>query len=111
MPEIIEVTTTTETHEQATQIARTLVEARLAACVQVTGPIQSIYRWQGAICETSEFRCTIKSCKRLTARLIDCIARHHPYETPEILITDITSGSSSYATWLDEQVDRLPQEG
>ena len=61
MTEFIELTTTTATEDEALQLARLLVDQRLAACVQVSGPIRSIYRWQGEVCEAVEFRCSIKS--------------------------------------------------
>ena len=57
----IQVTTTTETMEQAEKIARHLVETKLAACVQITGPIKSIYRWKGKVETTDEWLCLIKT--------------------------------------------------
>lgn len=106
MSEIIELTTTTETQATAEELARLLVQSRLAACVQITGPIHSIYRWQGEICTAAEFRCTVKSLRRLTEPLIQFVVRHHPYETPEILITDVSECSEGYASWLEEQVEQ-----
>ena len=104
MSEIIELTTTTETQAQAQLLARQLVDSRLAACVQITGPIDSIYRWQGQVCEAREYRCTVKSIKRLSQQLVQEVVRQHPYETPEILVVDIAHCSDAYAQWLVSQV-------
>jgi periplasmic divalent cation tolerance protein len=104
MHRIVELTTTVETEDQAQTLARALVEERLAACVQITGPIQSIYRWQGQICEGSEFRCTVKSKKELTPSLLTAITQQHPYETPEILVVDVADCAEDYAAWLVAQL-------
>ncbi len=104
MTNIIELTTTMQTLTQARQLGRRLVELRLAACVQVTGPIESIYRWQGEVCESSEFRCTIKSIAPLLKRITHAILETHPYDLPEILVTDVVGGSEDYADWLRQQV-------
>ena len=100
---ILELTTTTETQEQAQELARRLVHARLAACVQVAGPIHSVYRWQGEICESAEYRLTAKSTPQRQGPLLDFVKSVHPYETPEILV-HVVQVSEEYAQWLSEQV-------
>lgn len=105
MSETIEVTTTTESKEQASELARLLVENRLAACVQVAGPIQSTYRWNGEICCGEEFRCTAKSTKTLLGEITEFIQRWHPYDVPEILVSEVTSSSQAYATWILQQLE------
>ena len=106
MSEIIELTTTTDTPATAEELARLLVQSRLAACVQITGPIHSIYRWQGEICTAAEYRCTVKSLRRMTEQLIQLVLRHHPYDTPEILVTTVSECSEGYANWLEEQLEQ-----
>ena len=101
--DILELTTTTETEEQAQELARQLVRARLAACVQVVGPIHSVYRWQGEICESAEFRLTAKSIPQRQASLLDFVKSVHPYQTPEILV-HVVQVSEEYGRWLTEQV-------
>lgn len=103
--EFIELTTTTATEQEAHALARHLVEQRLAACVQVSGAIRSVYRWQGEICEANEVRLTIKSLERLKNQLIQAIESLHSYDTPEIVISNIADCSPKYGQWLRQQVD------
>ncbi len=104
MCNIVEITTTLETMEQAQQLADALVKSRLAACVQIAGPIQSVYQWQGEICNSTEYRCTIKTTANLQARLFSAIREQHPYEVPEILVTKVSASSEAYGRWLQAQV-------
>jgi periplasmic divalent cation tolerance protein len=100
----IEVTTTTATQDDARRIARALVERRLAACVQIRGPIESTYRWQGQIETAQEWQCVAKTRRDLYARVEQAIRELHPYEVPEILAVEILEASASYAQWLDDQM-------
>ena len=104
MTDHIQVITTTETEEDARRIALALVEARLAACVQVRGPITSTYRWEGKIETGGEWQCVAKTRADLFARVEEAIVGLHPYEVPEILAVPIVAESRSYAQWLDQQV-------
>ena len=91
----IQMTTTTETKADAQALADALVERRLAACVQIVGPITSTYRWQGEIERAEEWLCVIKSRRDLYDDLEAAILEIHPYDVPEILITPVTGGSES----------------
>ncbi len=104
MTDFIQVTTTTETAEDARRIAEVLVESRLAACVQVSGPISSTYRWQGKIETASEWRCVVKTRRDLYDRVEGAIRDAHPYDVPEVLATPIIAGSAAYLRWLDDEV-------
>jgi len=104
MSRYLQVITTTETNDDAEKIARLLVESRLAACVQIVGPIRSIYRWQGQVETSQEWQCWIKTRAERLEELQEAIRRAHPYQVPEILALPVESGSSSYLRWLDEQV-------
>jgi periplasmic divalent cation tolerance protein len=100
MEGFIQVTTTTEKREDAERIARALVEDRLAACVQILGPVTSIYRWKGKIETTREWLCLIKSREENYGAIEQAILSLHPYETPEIIAVPLVSGSSGYLDWL-----------
>jgi periplasmic divalent cation tolerance protein len=97
--------TTTDAREDAERLARDLVERRLAACVQVLGPISSTYRWQGAIETAEEWLCLIKT----TGARFDALAAHietnHGYETPELTAVPIDNGSPGYLAWLSSATD------
>jgi periplasmic divalent cation tolerance protein len=94
--------TTTDARSDAERLARDLVERRLAACVQVLGPISSTYRWRGAIETADEWLCIIKT----TAARFDALAAHietnHGYETPELTAVPIDNGSAGYLAWLSK---------
>lgn len=104
MPEFIQVVTTVEHRDEAERIGRTLVDERLAACVQISGPITSTYRWHGNIETTEEWQCTAKSRRDLFEQIEQTIRRLHSYETPEIIATAISAGSEAYLTWLDGEL-------
>lgn len=100
----IQVTTTTETKADAERIARSLVEARLAACVQIVGPIQSIYRWKGRVVTSGEWLCLIKSREDRYGAIEEAIRSLHPYETPEIIAVSVVAGSRDYLDWLGKEL-------
>ncbi len=104
MSEAIQVSTTTATKEDAQRIAAALVERRLAACVQVGGPITSCYRWQGAVETADEWLCTIKTTRAAYEEVERAIRQLHPYDEPEIIAVPIVAGSAGYLQWLDRQV-------
>ena len=103
MNEFVQVVTTTEREEDARRIADLLVEKRLAACVQIVGPITSVYRWKGQVESAQEWQCQIKTRQSLLDDLFDAIRAAHPYEVPEIVALPIVAGSQEYLTWLEEQ--------
>lgn len=105
MSDYLLITTTTPTEQMAQQIAAELVEERLAACVQIHGPIQSVYRWQGKIEQASEWLCTIKSKREKFPHINQRILELHEYDCPEIVAVPIADGSKDYLQWIDEQID------
>ena len=105
MPQAIQVATTTANKSDAERIARALVERRLAACVQISGPITSTYRWQDAIETATEWLCTIKTTDRSYQRVEATIRELHTYDEPEIIALPIVAGSPSYLNWLQDQVN------
>jgi periplasmic divalent cation tolerance protein len=106
MAEHLTVTTTVDSREAADHIAEVLLERKLAACVQVEGPIESIYRWHGEVEQAREWRCTIKTRADLYESLEAAIRETHPYKTPEILAQAVVYGSREYLAWIDESVRR-----
>lgn len=104
MPQYIQVMTTCDRRSDAETIARTLVERELAACVQIVGPIVSIYRWKGTVEEAQEWLCFIKTGGSLFAEVEAAVKAVHPYETPEIIAVPITGGSEDYLRWVGESV-------
>jgi periplasmic divalent cation tolerance protein len=104
MAEYIQVVTTTGSKGDAVQVAQSLVEERLAACVQVIGPITSVYRWEGAVEVAEEWLCVVKSTLALYPDLEAAIQRVHPYDVPEILAVPVAAGSQSYLDWLQDEV-------
>lgn len=105
MGEFWQVTTTASTREVAERIAVELVDLRLAACAQVSGPITSTYRWQGQIENAEEWMCTAKTTSEHLAGIQEVLRRLHPYEVPELIATPIVGGSDAYLKWVQEQVE------
>ncbi|MEO7194817.1 MAG: divalent-cation tolerance protein CutA [Pseudonocardiaceae bacterium] len=94
------VVTTIDSAEGAEVLARGIVGARLAACVQIVGPICSVYRWEGEIQSDQEWQCWIKtSADRLDA-LTEHIMKNHTYDVPEIVVLPIVGGGADYLAWV-----------
>jgi periplasmic divalent cation tolerance protein len=96
------VLVTAADQKQAASIARALVQERLAACVNLVGPIRSIYRWQSAVEDEQEYLLVIKTRARLYAKLERRVRQLHTYQTPEVLSLAIDDGSAPYLSWLLE---------
>ena len=105
MPSIIQIQTTIDQEQAAQNLARDLVEQRLAACVQVSGPISSVYRWQGNVETSEEWICSIKTTSNRYAAVEKRIKMLHSYDEPEIFATEVTAISASYAEWLRAQTE------
>jgi periplasmic divalent cation tolerance protein len=99
MSETLVVLTNVPDTETATEIARRLVEARLAACVNVLAPCRSIYRWQGAVEDDAEVPLLIKTTRARYAELERELAALHPAEVPEILALPVAAGLPAYLAW------------
>ncbi len=102
--EAIQVSVTTGSREMAGDIARSLVESRLAACVQVVGPVSSTYRWEGSVHEDAEWLCLIKTTRARFEQVVAGITALHDYDLPEAIAMPVVAGSGPYLDWLQAQV-------
>ena len=104
MSEFLQITTTTDSRELAMRIAEKLVEKKIAACVQVWGPITSIYAWKSKIENAEEWYCVIKTRENLYQEVEAAIKALHPYEVPEIIALPIQQGNKDYLDWITQVV-------
>ena len=104
MTDKIVVLSTCGSAEEADRVARRLVETRLAACVNIAPGVRSIYRWQGAIEESTECLLIIKSRRDLLDALEIELRKTHSYEVPEIVALAVVDGSESYLGWMDREL-------
>lgn len=86
--------------EQASALARALVERGLAACVNVVGPVRSVYRWKGSIADEEEHLLLVKTREDLAPRVAAAVRELHSYELPEILVLPVRGGDPDYLAWL-----------
>lgn len=98
-----QVTTAVDSEAAAGRIATILVEERLAACVQIAGPLRSVYRWEGAVIEATEWLCTVKTLEARLPAVLARIRALHSYQQPEILAVPILAGDSGYLEWLRQE--------
>jgi periplasmic divalent cation tolerance protein len=100
----IVVLTTVGTKQFANDLAQSIVNARLAACVQIQS-VQSVYRWKGEVCSEPEWLLAIKTSDGRYAELEQHIRANHSYEMPEIVRVAIAGGSRDYLAWVGSCVD------
>jgi periplasmic divalent cation tolerance protein len=104
MADYVQVLTTAGSEEEAQRIGRHLVEARLAACVQVVGPILSTYRWQGEVEQEREWQCLAKTEAGRYDEVEAAIRALHSYDEPEILAIPVLRGSAGYLGWVTDSL-------
>lgn len=97
------VLTTTDTAEKARALAAGAVEAGVAACAQIDGPITSVYRWEGAVRTDQEWRVLYKTTAERYPELEAHIKQAHDYDTPEIIAIPVTHGSDACLPWVCEE--------
>jgi periplasmic divalent cation tolerance protein len=100
---VIVVTTLPATHDAAA-FARTLVDERLAACVNVLPPMVSCYRWQGRVHEEAELQLIVKTTRSRVGSLQHRVSALHPCDVPEFLVLPVVEASKAYGAWLRESV-------
>jgi len=104
MTEYIQIITTTGSKENAEKIANELVQNRYAACVQIVGPITSVYWWKEKVEKAVEWLCIVKTRRDLYEVAESLIRHNHTYEVPEILAVSVLEGYDGYILWLDGEL-------
>ena len=101
---VIAVLTNLPDSESAFNLARSLVQLRLAACANVLAPATSFYRWEGREEQAVEYPVLIKSTRDAYPRLEQAIRERHPYELPEIIAWPVDAGLPEYLAWVEREV-------
>ena len=104
MTDFIQVFVTINDRAKARAIAETILDRRLAACVQINGPLTSLYKWEGKLVEDQEWLLIIKSSKEHYPELEKQVKQAHVYEVPEILAVSIDMGNEDYLNWLKREL-------
>ena len=104
--EFVVVLVTTATADEAAHIAQTLVEERLAACVNVLGPIRSLFRWAGKVDDATEHLLLAKARAADFALVEQRVRALHSYEVPEVIALPVSAGSAPYLAWLADSTKR-----
>jgi periplasmic divalent cation tolerance protein len=102
----IVIITTTGTEDQANHLAEELVERRHAACVNILPIHRSVYRWQGQVCEDSEFLLIIKSTDSEWEGVQETVRELHEYELPELLAFNVAQGEERFLQWILDSLDK-----
>jgi periplasmic divalent cation tolerance protein len=108
--DVLLVLTNLPDRDSAEKLANTLIEEKVAACVNILGVCTSVYRWQGAVEKTDEIPLLIKSTSARYAALEAAIRRLHPYELPEIIAVPLAHGLLGYLQWVAGAVNAKTQE-
>ncbi|WP_435128718.1 divalent-cation tolerance protein CutA [Actinacidiphila sp. bgisy144] len=101
MTDFVQVSTATETREQAVQLAESVVRARLAAGAQVVGPVTSVFWHLGEFGTGEEWQLLLKTTAERYAALEEHLVAHHPWDKPEVVAVPITAGSPPYRRWVE----------
>jgi periplasmic divalent cation tolerance protein len=102
-PRFLQVQTTTDSRAEAVELAHAAVQARLAACAQVAGPIASTFWWEDGIERAEEWLIMLKLPAGKYEELADFLIERHSYDEPEIIATPIVAGSAGYLDWLEQE--------
>jgi periplasmic divalent cation tolerance protein len=97
---VVVVFVTVPNQDVAVALARTLVQERLVACVNIVPGVRSIYAWQGQVCDEAELLCVLKTRGSLFPALRDRVVALHPYEVPEIVALPLAFGHAPYLDWV-----------
>ena len=95
------ITTTTASDDEARTIAKALIEEGLAACVNIVGPVTSVYKWQGKVEEEAEYKLFIKAFMESWAAIREKIKALHSYSVPEITLINAEQMNPDYIAWMD----------
>ena len=103
---VLVLTTLPPDARDSAEFARLLVEERLAACVNILPPMESVYRWEGRVERESERQILIKTTRERLADLWERVRELHPYEVPEFVVVPILDGNEAYLRWIGESTKR-----
>ncbi len=106
MSDTMVVSTTLESKDDASRLADLLLEKRLIACAQISGPVESLYWWKGKVERAIEYKLAMKSRRNLWLELERIIRLNHPYDVPEIIATSNDHISHDYEQWLVGELKR-----
>ena len=104
VPDVVLVLTSIAAEADGAVLARTLVDERLAACVNVLPPMTSVYRWKGQVEQDREQQVIIKTTRHTLAALESRMRELHSYELPEFVVIAASGGSDAYLKWVEEAV-------
>lgn len=104
MTDKIVVFSTASSAEEAEKIARSLVDSRLAACVNVVSGVRSFYRWKGTIEDAAEWLLVIKSSRARFEALRTMLEKLHSYDVPEVIALSVVDGAENYLNWMDGEI-------
>ena|SRR5918992_5672984 len=105
MTDYILILVTAGSETEAETIARTLVEERLVACVNIVSPIRSLYRWEGKVADEREWLLIIKTPASHFAAVEARVQALHSYQVPEVIAVPIQAGSGAYLRWIREETE------
>lgn len=109
MTDKVVIMVTAASKAECRKIARHLVELKLAACVNITQPIESIFHWEGKITQDKEYQLIIKSTRQLFPEIETAVSNLHSYHTPEIICLPILDGAANYLQWIGDSVKPAAQ--
>ncbi|MDE2059023.1 MAG: divalent-cation tolerance protein CutA [candidate division NC10 bacterium] len=107
-PTHIVVLITASSRQEAEVIGKALVESRLAACVNISAGVYSLFWWQGAVERQEEVLMLVKSRRDLLSSIIEIVKGLHSYSVPEVVALPILAGSADYLAWVDESLQQTP---
>ena len=102
----LQISTTCDDRKALERLAQLLVSQQLAACVQLSGPIQSYYRWEGKLEVAEEWLLQAKTRDDLQTEVFERISANHPYQLPQLTATRLEHLSSEYAAWMDASLKK-----
>jgi len=101
MTSFLEIQITTATEDEAIRLGEVLVESELAACAQISGPIRSIYVWEGKRESSQEWVCCLKSQESLFPELVETVRKNHSFQCPQIIAVPILMATDDYLQWIE----------
>ncbi|MDO5741113.1 MAG: divalent-cation tolerance protein CutA [Ornithinimicrobium sp.] len=110
LPQLVEVHVSTPDPESAQRIAADLVARQLAVCVQVLGPMASVYSWKGVVQRSQEYLLLAKTTAQAFPRVAEVVRHQHPYDIPEVIAVPISHALAEYGRWVRKHSDGIDDE-